>query len=197
MWDLDHKEGWAWKNWCLWTVVLEKTLESALDSKMKSLNSKRNQSWIFIGRADTEAKTQYFGHLMWRTDSLEKTLMLGEIEGRSRRGRQRLKWLYDITNSMDMGLSKLWDMLKGREAWCAAVHGVTKSQSWPSDWTTTDKSQGIDKSTVDSTVQYDSRPHKKIMAKWSGAIMESADEYGRESYQVTWSDGMRFQASSF
>ena len=89
-WELDNKKGWALKNWCLWTVVLEKTFESPLDSKeVKPVNSKGNQPWIFIGRTGLMLKLQYFGHLMQRTDSLEKTLMMGKIEGRRRRGRQR------------------------------------------------------------------------------------------------------------
>ena len=118
MWKLDHIEDWAPKNWCLQTVVLEKTLESPLDSReIQPVHPKGNQSWIFIGIfIQLKLKLQYFGHLLRRTDSLEKTPILGKIEDWRRRGRQRMRWLGSTTNSMDMNLSRPWEIVKDEEA---------------------------------------------------------------------------------
>ena len=127
LWELDSKEGWAPKNWCLRTVVLEKTPESLLDSKeIRPVNLKGNQPWILIGRTDIlKLKLQYFGHLMQTADSLEKSLMLGKIVHGRRRGCQRMRWLDSITNAMNMNLGKLQEMVRNREAWRVTVHGVT------------------------------------------------------------------------
>ena len=136
MWELVFKESWAQNNWCFWIVVLEKTLESPLDcKKIQPVHPKRDQSWVFLEGLMLKLKLQYFSHLMWRADSFEKTLILGKIEGRRKRGRQSVRWVDGISDSMDMDLGGLWEFVMDREAWCTVVHAVAKSQTQLSDWT--------------------------------------------------------------
>ena len=141
MLELDHKEGWVLKNWCFQTAVLEKTLESPWKARRsnQSILKEINPEYS-LERLMLKLKLQYFGHLMQRTDSFEKTLMLGKIEGKRRRKQQRIGWLDSTAKLMDMNLHKFEETVEDRGVWNTVVHGLTKSQTWLRKWTTTTNS---------------------------------------------------------
>ena len=169
----DHKEGWVLKNWCL-PIALAKTLESSLDCKeSKPVNPKGNQPWIFSDEYLWKLKLQYFGQLMKRAKALEKTLML------------RMRWLDSIIDILDMNLSRLWETMKDKEDWSAAVHGITKSRTQLSDWTTmVTKNWYWHSKQTHRSLEQNKEPRNKPIFIFSINLWQSTEEYkeGRRQF---------------
>ena len=169
MWELDHKEGWVLKNWCFQIVVLENILENPLDyKKIKPVNPKGNQLWIFIGKTDAEAEAT----TLWPPDVKSRLTDAGK-DRRQKENRatddEMVGW--HQPTSMDMNLSKLWDIVKDRETWCAAAHGVTNSWIWLSDWATTTRSVESGEDYKWRFLKLSKRPEAKYWSSWWSRIL--------------------------